>query len=131
MLPTTVMYFFGMGILVLGYFQGNSGVFTTAYLYLAALLLLPGYSLYSLWWLILKYKKMTVREVPIFIWLGISVGVVFSIYYFSPFNLTPPTEFISNSENLKTKLVFGLGPFIVLTTLVTIMWSNNGSNKRN
>lgn len=129
MVPTTSMYLFGLGFSILGFFQANKGVFTPAFLYIAGLLLIPGYALYSLWWLVFSYRKLTLNTIPIHIWVGLLTGIVVTIFVFSPFSISPPTEHISHTEHFETNLVFGLGPLVVATTLLLIVYAQTCSNE--
>lgn len=124
LLPATLLYVGGMIFAVLAFFGANKGGVTPAFLALAAFLLLPGYGLYSLWWLVARYRKVSPREVPRFIWGGTIVGGLVALLFISPFLLsgfTPPTKFISQTDNLATMLVFGGGPLLVALTLLLIM----------
>ncbi len=128
MLPTTSMFLFGMGLSILGFFQGgNNGTLNPVYLYVAGLLLFPGYALYSLWWLVFSYRKLTLNIIPIRIWFGLLIGIIITGLVFSPFSITSPTEYISSVKHLRTYLVFGLGPLIVTATLITSIYVNKCS----
>lgn len=74
LLPATLLYFGGMIFTVLAFFSASKDGVTPAFLALAVLLLLPGYGIYSLWWLVIKNRKISPREVPKFIWGGMIVG---------------------------------------------------------
>ncbi len=79
MIPTTLMYLTGIAISILGFFQGNKGILTPAFLYIAGLLLLPGYALYSLWRLVFSYRRLSLSTIPIHIWFGLLIGVAISV----------------------------------------------------
>lgn len=128
-LPTTLIYLSGLALSLLGFLHGNEGTLTPAYLYISMLLLLPGYSLFSLWWLIIRYKEMTVSAIPIHIWVGLLIGVLISFVISSPFNLSPPTEFISIADHIQTKIVFGLGATIVVFTIILVIGIQNSSKQ--
>ena len=124
LLPATLLYVGGMMFLVLAFFGANKGGITPAFLALAAFLLLPGYGLYSLWWLVAKYRKVSAHEVPRFIWGGTIVGGLVTLLFISPLLLsgfTPPSQFISQIDNLTTIIVFGGGPLLVALTLLLIV----------
>lgn len=130
LLPATLFYLGGMLFAVLGFFGANDGGVTPAFLVIAAFLLLPGYGLYSLWWLVAKHKKVSSREVPWLIWGGVVVGGLVALLFISPYvvtGLTPPTPFISHNENLTVMLAIGGGPLLVALTLLVIMqpWRRN------
>ena len=128
-LPATLMYLSGLALSLLGFLYGNEGTLTPAYLYISMLLLLPGYSLFSLWWLIIHFKKMTISAIPIHIWAGLLIGILISFAISSPFNLSPPTEFITIADHIQTKVVFVLGATIVVFTIILVIGIQNGSNK--
>ena len=68
------MCIFGMAILFVGAFTGHAGSFGFNMGFFAILLifLLPGYALYSLWWLILKYRKInSFKMVLAYIYIGL------------------------------------------------------------
>lgn len=128
LLPATLLYVGGMIFAILAFFGANKHGVTPAFLALAAFLSLPGYGLYSLWWLVANYRKVSPHEVPRFIWGGTIVGGLVALLFIFPFLLsgfTPPTQFISQTDNLNTMLVFGGGPLLVVLTLLVIMrpWS--------
>lgn len=131
LLPATLFYLAGMFIAVLGFFGASKGVVTPAFLVMAAFLLLPGYGLYSLWWLVAKHRKVSPCEVPRFIWGGIIVGSLVASLFTSPYvisGLSPPIPFISHTDNLTTMLAIGGGPLLVVLTLLVIMqpWRKGG-----
>lgn len=132
LLPATLFYLGGMIIAVLGFFGANQGGVTPAFLAIAAFLLLPGYGLYSLWWLIAKHQRVSPREVPRFIWSGVVVGALIALLFISPYvvtGFTPPTQFISYKENITVMLAIGGGPLLVALTLLAIMrpWKSRSS----
>lgn len=127
LLPTTVLFVFGMSISIAGFFGANRGVFTPVFLYIAGLLLLPGYSLYSLWWLIVKYKNLTLDTIPKRIWVGLIMGIALALWVNLPIRLEPP-EFISMSDYLHNKVDYGLGPVVVAMTVIFIIYFKNRSN---
>ena len=131
LLPATLFYLAGMLIAVLGFFGANRGDVTPVFLVIAAFLLLPGYGLYSLWWLVAKHRKISPHEVPRFIWGGVVVGGLVALLFISPYvisGFTPPTPFVSHTDNLTTMLAIGGGPLVVALTLLVIMqpWRKSG-----
>ncbi len=134
LLPATLLYIFGMGIAILGFFSANRGTVTPAFLGIAAFLIIPGYGLFSLWWLVFKFKNTSLPVVPRYIWGGIVTGTLTALLFVSPYLRTgfaPPTQYISWSENFKTMLYFGGGPLVVLFTILLSLWLRDrqgGSN---
>ena len=130
LLPATLLYLGGMLFAVLSFFGANKGGVTPAFLAIAVFLLLPGYGLYSLWWLVAKYQKISSREVPRLIWGGVAIGGLVALLFISPYVVTgfsPPTPFISHNENITAMLAIGGGPLLVALTLLAIMrpWRRN------
>ena len=131
-LPSSGMYIFGMVILVNGTFTGNAGSFgfNTAFFIFTLIFLLPGYALYSLWWLILQYRNIiSFKLIPAYIYGGLLVGVFSTIVLASPFRVSTSTKSIPLTEQLENKLYFGLGPLLVMVTLMVIIYFQSRSNK--
>lgn len=130
-LPSSLMYLLVMTILVVGSFTGHVGVFgfNAAFFLLTLVLLIPGYALFSLWWLIFKYRGINgFRLVPGYIYGGVLLGILSTLFLAAPFSFSTSLEFISLAEQMKNKLYFGLGPFIVLVTLTAIIYFQRDSN---
>ena len=99
--PATLFYLAGMVFSVLGFFGANKSGVTPAFLAVVAFLLLPGYGLYSLWWLVVKHRKISRQDIPRYIWGGVVVGGVVALIFLSPYVISgfiPPTPVISHSE---------------------------------
>lgn len=131
LLPATLSYLGGMLIAVLGFFGANEGGVTPAFLAIAAFLLLPGYGLYSLWWLVAKHRTVSSGKVPKSIWGGVIVGGLVALLFISPYVISgfaPPTLFISQTDNFTTMLAIGGGPLLVVLTLLFVMqpWRKSG-----
>lgn len=125
LLPATVFCSAGMSFAALGIFLSELGEINTFFLAIAVFLLLPGYGLYSLWWLVFMFNSITFKDVPFHIWLGITIGGLVAILFVSPFVLSgfkPPTEFTSWSESFEVMIIFGGGPLLVLITTVLFLW---------
>jgi len=123
LLPTTGIYFSGLAISVLGIFSANEGV-TPAFLYLSIFLLIPGYGLACLWWLVYKFRVITIAQLPMYIWSGLFICVVSGVLMVTPsirrgFDLSTPS--ISIADLLKTKYYIGCAPIIVLLVLLLFM----------
>jgi len=126
LLPATGLYVFGLGVSILGFFSANRGTVTPAYLAVTAFLAIPGYGLYSLWWLVFNFRKTSLRLLPHHILVGAVMGAVTAIIFTLPFLLAgfePPTQYVSRQENFRTMLAFGGGPFVVLISILLAMWS--------
>ncbi len=131
-LPSSGMYIFGIVILVNGTFTGHAGSFgfNTAFFIFTLIFLLPGYALYSLWWLILQYRNIiSFKLIPAYIYGGLLVGVFSTIVLASPFRFSTSTKSIPLIEQLENKLYFGLGPLFVMVTLMVIIYFQSRSNK--
>lgn len=130
-LPMTLIYVYGMIALSIGTFSGHAGEigFNSVFFILALIFLLPGYALYSLWWLILRYRKIfSFKLIPVHIYIGLVAGVFSTFILASPFNFSSSTKFITLSENIIRKIYLGLGPFIVMITLFIIIYFQRRSN---
>jgi hypothetical protein len=121
MMPTTLMLALGIVVSILGFFQGNKGGVTPVYLYIFAFLVVLSFAVYSLWWVIFSYRKLTLGTIPKYIWLGLLIGSIFAVLASSPFNIEP-VHYISSAEILRNKLLFGLGPLITAITLLFIIY---------
>lgn len=131
LLPTTMFYLGGMLFSIYAFFGANDGEVTPVFLVIAAFLLLPGYGLYSLWWLVAKHRTVSPSEVPRSIWGGIIVGGLVALLFISPYLISgfaPPTQFISHMDNFTRMLAIGGGPLLVVLTLLLVMqpWRKNG-----
>lgn len=73
LLPSTLFYLAAMFFVLLGAFAEGKGGPNVFYLSIAALLLVPGYGLYSAWWLAAKHRQAELK-IPMFVWAGIAVG---------------------------------------------------------
>ena len=123
LVPATFGYLAGMFILLVGFFQTNKNGFAPAFLVLAAILLVPGYGLYSLWWLVIKSRKVTFATIPLFIYGGLIAGALTALLFIFPFlrlGLSPLTPYITHYDNFATMLMFGGGPLLLLITL--LLW---------
>lgn len=131
LLPATLFYLGGMFIAILGFFGANKVGVTPGFLAIAAFLLLPGYGLYSLWWLVARHRTVSSGEVPRSIWGGVIVGGLVALLFISPYIISgfgPPTPFISHTDNFTTMLAIGGGPLLVALTLALVMqpWRKSG-----
>lgn len=125
LLPATLFYIGGIAFAILGFFLANRGTTTPIFLLIAGLLTIPGYGLFSLWWLVFKFTKISVNKVSGYIWGGVIAGALTAFFFILPYlfaGFAPPTPYISWFENFKTMLVIGGGPLIVLVTILLSMW---------
>ena len=133
LLPSTAIFIIGMVFVLLGVFHGHAGSFdlNLGFLTFALILILPGYGLVALWFLVFKYRKYTsLKQIPVFIRLGIFIGAATAILFLLPFGIKPPTEFVSFPDHLKTIFIFGLGPVVTLVTLGILIYIQGRPNKR-
>lgn len=89
--------------------------------------ILPGYGLLSLWWMVFSYRTVTFREVPKKIWLGLAIGCAYALSFSGIHRLklaaSPP--FISYEaawEGWTLDFWRGLGPLLILFLLLLAMW---------
>lgn len=81
-------------------------------------MLIVGYALLSLWWLVFNFRTRTINEIPKYVWFGLFIGIVAALFFSFPF-----LERLSGMEMLKAITLFGGGgPLLVLTTLLSIMF---------
>lgn len=128
LLPSTVLFIAGFIFSILAAFGANKGAFTPAFLAITAGLLLPGYGLYSLWWLVVKFNKIVAQQVPRFIWIGVAVGSLVALLFILPFLsswFSPAQQVISAAQDTTTVFLIGGGPLVVALTLLASMrpWS--------
>jgi hypothetical protein len=134
LLPATLLYIFGVSAVIWGFFSGNRGGVSPAFLIIAALLTIPGYGLFSTWWLVFRFRKISLKEVPRYIWAGAVVGALAAFLFISAYLHTDfrlPAQHISWSENFKTMLYFGGGPLVVLFTILLSLWLRNRQQLNN
>lgn len=128
LVPTTLLYLFGQGwslylTLANGTTAFNLGSphFNPAWFGLTSILLVFGYALISLWWLVFRFRSRTIREIPKAIWFGIIFGTIAVLAFTVVTGWSPPTKFISVADLFKSKAAFGGGPLILLITLLIAM----------
>jgi hypothetical protein len=128
LVPTTLLYLAGQGwslYLTLANgtpaFNPGSLRFNSAWFGLTAILLIFGYALFSLWWLVFRFRTRKINEIPKLIWLGIILGSLIAVASSTLLGLSPPTKFISFADTMKTRAAFGGGPLILLVTLLIAM----------
>lgn len=123
LVPTTLFYASGMLFLILGFFGANDKP-TLAYLALAFPLLIPGYGLFALWWLVFKFRSITMGEIPGHIWTGLAVGIASALLFAVPF-MNGGMSYVTQWENIQRVLLFGGGPLTVVISLLFLIWLQN------
>ena len=128
LVPTTLLYLAGqVWSLYLTLANGTSAFnpgsprFNSAWFGLTAILLVFGYALFSLWWLVFRFRTRKIKEIPRLIWLGIILGSLVAVAFSILLGGSPPTKFISLADTMKTKSTLGGGPLILLVTLLVAM----------
>jgi hypothetical protein len=92
-------------------------------------LIFSGYALYSLWWLVFSYKKMTLRKIPVRIWLGLFLGFLCTIFIFLKSSFEPSSKHDHSSEIFTVSLVFWFGPLLLVVVLLLKIYIQQCSNK--
>ena len=121
LLPTTIFYLGGMLFSIHAFFGANDGEVTPVFLVIAAFLLLPGYGLYSLWWLVAKHRTVSPSEIPRSIWGGIIVGGLVALIFISPYLISGFSPQALFSSRVCYMLAIGGGPLLVSLTLLLVM----------
>ena len=125
-LPTTIILIGSIFISLVAFISANDGGVTPVYLFIAVFLLLPGYSIFCLWWLILNYTKLPFKQIPRARLLGLALGCALSLpilYMYLSTGFKPPAEYISRFDNIKASFIFGGGPFITTVILGAYIWA--------
>ena len=121
LVPTTILYITGLCVSIYLYFYGNKGMLTPFFLIVSGFLLIPGYGLFSIWWIISKFKYISIRTVPRYIWLGVVLGGLNALIFVYPIisaSLSYPEKSRSIYNNMKLFIAYGGGPLIVLFTIL-------------
>jgi hypothetical protein len=92
-------------------------------------LMFSGYALYSLWWLVFSYKKITLRKIPVRIWLGLFLGFLCTILIFFKSNFEPSSKHDYSSEIFTLSLVLWFGPLLLVIALLLKIYIQQRSNK--
>lgn len=92
-----------------------------------AIVLLPGYGLISLLWMVFSHRTVTFREVPKKIWLGLAVGCVYAVFFsgLHRFRLTTSPPFITYQgvwNDWTLRLYVGMAPLLILFCTLLAMW---------
>ncbi|MDO4796127.1 MAG: hypothetical protein Q4A28_09360 [Brachymonas sp.] len=88
---------------------------------------LPGYSLVSLWWMVLEHRSATLRDVSKGIWLGLAIGCVYAALFAGVhrFRLKVSPPFIAYENlwgDLTMELYLGVAPLLILLCALLSMW---------
>jgi hypothetical protein len=128
LLPTTLFYLFGIFLAMAGFLHRVE--FNTAWLAVAAFLLLPGYGLYSAWWLLFKFPSLhSVRSIPKSILGGLGVGATVSALFFSLGGKSLMSELSdpkSSAQTLLGTFDWGGGALVVSTVLLAVLFLRRG-----
>lgn len=128
-LPTTAVYIIGLAISIAGTLGTNTQGFNPAFLYFTMLLLIPGYSLCCLWWLIFKFQNISLNRLPKKIWAGLIIGILISVLFLFP-SIKSASEslitYITDRDQLRNDYIFGGGPLLItLATLLFVYLKNS------
>lgn len=129
LLPTTLLYFFAAFFLLVTLMGAGSGDTWKV----ALIMSLPGYGLYSLWWLVIKHRRVAFSDVPKYIWIGTGIGNLLSLIWAVSFMfqvLWPQPEFISYPDDVELLLIGGAGPLIVTLTILMLMRPSRSEDDR-
>lgn len=128
LLPTTLVYILGLAISIAGTFNGNTHGITPAFLYLTMLLIIPGYSLSCLWWLIFKFQNLSLGGLPKKIWAGLVVGMVLSLVFLFPLitgEFESPIPYMNIKDNIFSVHILGAPLIITLLLIIFIGLKNS------
>ena len=89
---------------------------------LVGCVVLMAYSLFSLWWLLFKYRTIHISRIPRSIWSGLAFGVVAALTLSSPHLIAVASGKNSIGYSVKYILGFGIGPVIFLVTVLVTVW---------
>ena len=114
--PTTAVYFFGLFIALSGLVSHGAMRFTA--LGMLLLLLVPGYGLFSSWWLLFRFRELEqIRAIPKPILGGLAAGIGVAILFLWISNSSSPSLLLS-PKHISNGIIAGGGPFLVSVTLM-------------
>lgn len=114
-----------LGSIILGNQIIPSMEIALMYFVIAIIETLAGYGLFSLWWLVFNFTKISIMQIPKSIVYGLIAGVVmnlilvflFALGLISPFGKLPP--------NYLPFFIYYAGPMLITFTLTSLMWMKN------
>ena len=117
--PTTAVYFFCLTIAFSGLASHGAMSFTA--LGVVFMLLVPGYGLFSAWWLLFRFRELEhIRAIPKPILGGLAAGFGVVILFFWISNSSLP-DLLLSSEHISNAIMVGVGPFLVSVTLMAVI----------
>lgn len=112
--PTMFLYAVGM---IFAVFYATLG--ETIFLFIGIVF---GYALFSLWWLVVKFRNITFSQVPYYIWPGFLLGIIIAIWYAYGSATAPHPDNKDFSYAMKIAFISGGGPLIILFTNLLIIF---------
>jgi len=119
LVPTSIICTVGLFFAATFIFRSPTNI---ALWMLVGCVVLMAYSLFSLWWLIFKYRAIRFSSIPRSIWVGLVLGVVSALALSSPHLFAVASGANSIGHSAKYILGFGIGPAIVLATVLATIW---------
>ena len=89
--------------------------------FVAACVVLLAYALCSLWWLVFKHRSISISDIPRVVWVGLGLGALAALVLCVPHVLSVASGSDTLAGNAEYILGFGVGPLIVLGTVLLIM----------
>jgi len=89
---------------------------------LVGCVVLMAYSLFSLWWLLFKYRTIHISGIPRSIWSGLTFGVVAALTLSFPHLIAVASGENSVGHSARYIFGFGIGPVIFLVTVLGTVW---------
>lgn len=121
LLPATLLYLGALLLTINVAFGVNHNGVDATFLLMVPLLLVPGYGLFSLWWLVMKHQDVCWREVPRRIRGGLAGGVIAAVLGVFAF-LLPESErqntFLPDEAGYVMMLLVSMGPLLVAFTAI-------------
>lgn len=121
LVPATLLYLGALLLTANVALGGNHEGVDATFLVMVPLLLLPGYGLFSLWWLVMRHQEVCWREVPRRIRGGLVVGIVIAvaaIFAIMAQRTYPSRPFLPQEASYVMMLLTAMGPLLVAFTAV-------------
>lgn len=115
--PASILYLLGMSLaisLALLYLPLDPMFSLLVFFPITILLILSGYGLLSLWWLVFKFSTITFSKIPLFIHGGMISGAITSLLF-----LSPNGPFAIPDSNFYP--LIGGGPLILLLLIILLL----------